>query len=104
MKALLFEYRFVVAVIAAVFLFALLEWQQFKVILYQLMLKAKSMAKDLVLNSGEAQEEWVLEKAYLYLPIRIRILIPKEVMRKIIKYLYHVAKDYLDDGKVNSSV
>lgn len=103
MKGLLFEYRFVLAVMVAVLFFIVLDWQKAKGILYQLMLTAKSMAKDMVLKSGEAQEEWVLEKAYQYLPLRIRVLIPKEYMRKIIKYLYHLAKDYLDDGKLNDS-
>lgn len=102
-KAIIFEYRFVLAVVGAVFLFVILDWQRAKGILFQLMLNAKSMAKDLVLNSGVEQEEWVLEKAYVYLPKWITLMIPKEVMRKIIRFLYGKAKDYFDDGKINNS-
>jgi len=46
------------------------------------------MAKDAVLNSGKEQEEWVLQKAYAYLPRWITFAIPQEVMRKIISWLY----------------
>ncbi|GAU78414.1 hypothetical protein F3D3_3048 [Fusibacter sp. 3D3] len=38
------------------------------------------------------------------MPLWIRTIISKGVMRKIIKFMYHKAKDYLDDGKVNSSI
>lgn len=104
MKELLFEYRFIIVVAIAAFFFALFEWEKFKGILYRLMLRAKSMAKDAILKSGGAQEEWVLQKAYIYLPKWITMFIPQEVMRKIIKYLYDIAKDYLDDGKLNKSI
>lgn len=104
MKSLIFEYRYILAVALAAIFYVILDWQRAKNTLYKLMLNAKSLAKDAVLQSGEAQEEWVLEMAYKYLPLWIRTLISKEVMRKIIKFMYHKAKDYLDDGKVNSSI
>jgi len=104
MKELIFEYRFELVCILGVVLFALFEWEKFKGILYSLMLQAKSMAKEAVLKSGKEQEEWVLKKAYVYLPKWITSTIPKETMRKIIAWLYRMAKDYLDDGKLNKSV
>ncbi len=103
MKALIFDYRFVIAVILAAVIYALLDWQNAKQKIYQLMLLAKSQAKDAVLKSGKEQEEWVIKNAYKYLPKRITILIPEQTMRKIVKILYKAAKDYLDDGKLNNS-
>jgi len=104
MKELIIEYRFILTVALAAFIFALFEWEKFKGILYALMLQAKSMAKDAVLKSGKEQEEWVLQKAYAYLPRWITFAIPQEVMRKIISWLYNMTKDYLDDGKLNNSI
>lgn len=100
----LFEYRFIIAFLLCFVIFALFEWEKTKGIISNLMLTAKSMAKDAILESGEEQEQWVLERAYMYLPGWITMFIPKEVMRKLIKYLYHMAKDYLDDGKINNSI
>ena len=104
MKSLIFEYRFILAVVLAAIFYVIFDWQKAMGILYKLMLNAKSLAKDAVLNSGKAQEEWVLEKAYVYLPKWITLMIPKEVMRKIIRFLYGKAKDYFDDGQLNSSI
>jgi hypothetical protein len=100
----LFEYRFVIVLAVAVLIFALFEWEKVKGIIGSLMLNAKSLAKDAVLQSGKTQEDWVLMKAYQYLPKWITIFIPQEVMRKLIQYLYHMAKDYLDDRVINNSV
>lgn len=104
MLNILWEYRFVIVSIMAVVLFALFEWKTFKEILYALMLQAKRFAKDKVMNSGKEQEDWVVTKAYIYLPKWITMFIPQETMRKIIKWLYDRAKDYLDDGKLNNSI
>ena len=104
MFELLFEYRFIILVVLAVIIFAVFEWQKMKGILYALMLQAKSMAKDLVLKSGTKQEEWVIHKAYLYLPKKITIFINQERMRRIVHYLYVKAKDLADDGEMNNSI
>lgn len=103
-KSILFEYRFIIIVAIAAIFYVFLDWQKSKQQLYQLMLTAKSMAKDMVLNSGKEQEEWVLQKAYQYLPKWITLFVPKDVMRKIIRFLYAKAKDYLDDGVFNNSL
>lgn len=101
---ILWEFRFIIILVVAILLFAVFEWEKFKGILYALMLQGKRYAKDKVLHSGKAQEEWVLIQAYAYLPRWITLFIPQEVMRRIIKYLYDKAKDYLDDGVINDSV
>ena len=100
----LFEFRFIIMVVLAVILYAALEWQKFKTISFALMLQAKSKAKDLILKSGKKQEDWVVKKAYQYLPRKITIFINEQRMRKIIHYLYVKAKDLADDGEINNSM
>jgi uncharacterized protein (UPF0333 family) len=100
----LFEYRFIIIVVLAVILYAALEWEIFKTKSYALMLKAKSMAKDNILKSGKKQEDWVVKKAYKYLPKKITIFINEQRMRKIVHYLYVKAKDLADDGEINNSI
>ena len=101
---LLFEYRFIIILVVVVILYAALEWQKFKTILFALMLQAKGKAKDLVLKSGTKQEDWVVEKAYKFLPKKITIFLNEQRMRKIVHYLYTKAKDKLDDGIINNSI
>jgi uncharacterized protein (UPF0333 family) len=100
----LWEYRFVIIIIVAVILYAIFSWQNFKTKAYALMLQAKSLAKDAILKSGDQQAEWVVKKAYNMLPIGWQLFITEDRLRKIIYYLYHKAKDYLDDGKINNSI
>lgn len=115
MRELIIEFRYVIAWVFGAILFCLFEWQLVKGRLYALMLQAKSLAKQTVENgksaaknavllSGSSQEEWVVRKAYKFLPRSLTIFISEEVMRKIVRYLYRVSKDYLDDGKLNNSI
>ena len=101
----LWENRFIILIIAfASLFFVLLGWQRTKVLLYQLMLQAKRMAKDAILKSGQEQEEWVVKKALQLLPFSLRVFLSEDTIRKIIKWLYHKAKDYADDGVINNSI
>ncbi|MBK5243053.1 hypothetical protein [Clostridium sp.] len=100
----LFEFRFIIIVVLAVILYAALEWQKFKSQAYVLMLQAKSMAKDAILKSGAQQEEWVIRKAYQFIPRRFTIFLSEQRMIKIVHYLYVKAKDYVDDGEINKSI
>lgn len=104
MLNLLWEYRFVILAIIAIALYAWLEWEKFKVQAYAIMLQAKRQAKDKILKSGAQQEEWVVRKAYQFLPKRFTIFISEKNMRWIVHKLYHIAKDKLDDGKLNNSI
>jgi hypothetical protein len=101
----LWEFRyFVLIILFAISFLALLGWQNMKVLLYQLMLQAKRLAKDAILHSGQQQEEWVVTKAIQFMPISLRIFLNEDAVRKIIKWLYNKAKDYADDGIVNNSI
>ena len=67
----IFEYKFIIMLVLAVILYAALEWQKFKTILFALMLQAKDKAKDYVLKSGEQQENWVVNNALSFRHKRI---------------------------------
>lgn len=100
----IWEWRFVIAIVLIIALYALLEWNKFKVQAYALMLQAKRLAKDAFLKTGDEQVNWVIERIYIFLPKYIIMFIPKAYMQKIILYLYIKSKDYLDDGKINNSI
>lgn len=104
MFELLFEYRFIILIVLAVILYAALEWQKFKAHSYALMLQAKSMAKDAILKSGHQQEEWVVRKAYQFMPKSLAIFLSEQRMRRLVHYWYVNAKDYVDDGEINNSI
>lgn len=102
-KSLAWEFRYVILVIIVLLIYFIVEWQRSKVLLFSLMLRAKSLAKDAILRSGTEQENWVVEKAYLFLPKRLTLFISKEKMHEMVHYLYVKAKDYIDDGVMNNS-
>lgn len=102
--SVVWEWRFVLVLAAAFVLFCLLEWQRTKTKLYALMLQAKRMAKDAVLNSGQEQEDWVVKKAMQFMPVSLRLFLSEDVTRRIVRWLFGKLKDYLDDGQVNGSV
>jgi len=104
LKSFVWEFRFVLIVILAVVLFCVFEWQKAKTITYALMLQAKSLAKDAVLKSGKQQEEWVVNKAFQFLPSGLTLVLNRERMQKLVHYLYVKGKDYADDGKINNSI
>lgn len=103
LKQILWDWRFAIAIAIAFLLFYLLEKQKAHTAISLLMLQAKRMAKDAVLKSGEQQEEWVVSRAYQFLPLSYRLLISEARLRKIVKWLFEKGKDYLDDGKFNNS-
>lgn len=102
--SLLFEYRFILLVILVIILYAVFEWQKFKATCYNLMLQAKDLAKDAILKSGDQQMEWVIKKAYQFMPKALTVFITEQRMRILVQYLYDKAKDLLDDGKLNGSI
>lgn len=102
-KNLIWEWRYVILVIIIFIVYSIFEWQKSKKVLYFLILRAKSMAKDAILRSGKEQENWVVEKAYQFLPRRVTVFIDNRKMHEMVHYLYEKAKDYVDDGVMNNS-
>lgn len=103
MKALIWEWRYVIILVVAVLIYFFFEWNKAKEIIYKAMLAAKQLAKERIIKGGENQETWVVNRVYKMLPVRIKLLISEEVLRKIIRWLYLKSMDYLDDGKLNNS-
>lgn len=103
-KNLIFEWRYVLTFFIAFAIYVLFEWQRAKTTLYALMLQAKRYAKDAVLKSGKEQEEWVVKKAFQFLPLSLRLFLSEDTIRKIVKWLFGKLKDYIDDGKLNGSI
>jgi hypothetical protein len=101
--SILWEWRFIIAVVLALILYCCLEWQKAKSTLYALMFQAKRMAKDAILKSGQEQEEWVVKKALQFLPASFKLFVSEDTVRKIIIWLFNKGKDYLDDGLLNGS-
>lgn len=102
-KDLLWDWRFIIAAILALFVFALFEWGKVKEMVLSGALMAKKLAKDFILNSGQEQEDWVVNKIYPIIPLPARVFISEATFRKLVRYLYGKAKDYLDDGEMNNS-
>ena len=98
------DWRFAAIVAAAFIIWCIFDWQAAKGSIYQLMLLAKSKAKDAVLNSGQEQEDWVVKNVWTYIPLKFKIFLNEDTIRKIIKWLYKQAKDKLDDGSLNGSM
>lgn len=100
---ILWNWRFIILIIVAAVIFALFEWEKFKGFVLSVMLMAKKLAKEAVLNTGQEQEDWVVLKIYPCLPAAIKVFLSEDAFRKIIRWLYGKAKDYLDDGELNGS-
>ncbi|MHC1684938.1 MAG: hypothetical protein AB6733_18685 [Clostridiaceae bacterium] len=104
-KALLWEWRYVIVFVVFMVLFS---WSWFKGKAYKYMMLAKSLAKDAVLNSGAEQEQWVIDTLYKLLPKPIQLITSQDqfnyVMRIIVHRLYIKAKDYLDNGILDNSI
>jgi hypothetical protein len=103
-KAILWDWRFIIILILGAILFALFEWSSAKEIILKGCLMAKKLAKDAVLSSGQAQEDWVVFRIYPCLPAPMRVFVSEATFRKIVRWLYGKAKDYLDDGELNGSI
>lgn len=82
----------------------IIDWKTIKSHLIEFMVIAKDQAKDGILNSGQAQEDFVVALAYKYLPKRFTIFINYDRMHTIVRYFYMLLQDRLDDGEWNNSV
>lgn len=101
MKAIMWENRELIAYAIGAVIFAIAEWKTAKGHLLELMLHAKDMAKDEVLNGGLKQKQWVIKTAkarYKYIN-----LIPDSILELIVEKIYVAAMDKFDDGIINGS-
>lgn len=99
----MYEYRYLIVAGIAIIVIALLQWEKTKTTVYNVMLRAKDLAKDKVLSCGREQEDWVVAKLKLILPKPITIFLGEDMLRTLVRFLYGKGLDYLDDGKFNNS-
>lgn len=104
MKELIFENRYLIIAVIGVVIYSIAEWNNVKSVVYNVMLRAKDMAKDQILKGGKEQEDWVVNKLISILPLRIKLILNEELIRLIVKNLYNTGLDLLDDGELNNSV
>lgn len=79
--------------IAAIVIYVIQNWTSVKSKAYEGMLQAKRLAKDNILTSGQAQEDWVVSTFYPLLPAKVKLFIKEDTFRAIVKKLYAAAKE-----------
>lgn len=102
-SAIIWEWRFIIALVIGFGLYCLFEWEKAKRIIYAGIAQAKRYAKDQVLKNGKQQEEYVVKLMLQRLPLSLRIFLGEDQIRKIVKWLYNKLGDYIDDGVLNES-
>jgi len=77
------------------------QWIKIREFAYEMMLCAERTFSD---NQGNLKFDFVVNLVYDYLPSWMKPFVRKETLRRIIQSLYDAAKDFLDDGIINSSI
>ena len=103
MSEILWEYRYLITAGVCGVVYAAAEYTNTKNKVLQCIVAAKKLSKDKVIEGGEAQENWVVNRVYGILPPVAKIILTEDVLRKIIKNLYRCCLDLLDDGELNDS-
>lgn len=77
------------------------QWEKLRGIAYALMLQAERIFSD---GEGKKKFEAVFNRLYYDLiPPWLRMFVPPESIRRKLQEWYDLAKDYLDNGKIDSS-
>lgn len=106
-KDFAWEWRYVIAVLIGLVIYVIFEWKAVSKLVKEHIIKARILAKDYVLKSGQEQEDWVVEKVWEILPFAVvqffNLFGGKDMLRKVVKVLYYKIKDYLDNGILDDS-
>ena len=96
------EYGYMIWWAVMLIFYAIFEWQNLEKKVHEAILNAKRMAKDGILKSGQAQEDFAVDHFYPLLPTRLRMFVTKEQFRKLVKWIYKQAISMLevDDEKI----
>ncbi len=62
------------------------------------MLGAKKLAKEGLLTTGQAQEDWVVSTVYPLLPAQIRLFVSEDTFRSLVRKLYGTAMAVVNDN------
>lgn len=105
---ILFEYRYVLVFVVALFIWALFNVELLKKRIHAAILKgekwAKLQAEQNVNKSGQEVEDWIIDNLYPLIVGRWQIILKETTARMIIRYLYKKLIDAMDDGKINNSI
>lgn len=77
------------------------QWTSIREFAYAMMLLAERTFGD---KDGKIKFNFVVNLVYRNLPALIKPFVKEEDIAKMIQTLYDTAKDFLDDGVINSSV
>lgn len=77
------------------------QWAKVREFAYEMMLCAERAFSD---NQGKLKFDFVVNLVYDYLPAWMKLFVKRESLERIIQMLYDTAKDFLDDGEINSSI
>lgn len=103
LQSILWDFRYIIIFLLCGGVYSFAEWNKTKTTILTAIVAAKDLAKDKIIHGGQAQENWVVNKVYTMLPTHVRLIISKDILRRIIKNLYATAMDLLDDGVINNS-
>ncbi|NLP00238.1 MAG: hypothetical protein GX386_08105 [Clostridiaceae bacterium] len=76
------------------------QWVKVREFAYQTMLLAERTFSD---QDGTLKFDFVVRIVYKYLPSWFKMFFTEEHLRRLVQEWYDLAKDFLDDGKINSS-
>ena len=83
----------------ALYLTLMKKWVELREFAYALMLQAERLYKD---YQGKEKFEEVFRQVYDLIPEWLQKFIPPESIREKLQEWYDIAKDYLDDGLINT--
>ncbi len=100
----LWDFRYLIIFVIALLIIGVTQWNKTKVLAYNLMLRAKQLAKEEILSCGKEQEDWVVSRLLILLPKPITVFLGEDGIRRLVEFLYNKGIDYLDDGHINNSI
>lgn len=83
----------------ALYLTLMKKWVELREFAYALMLSAERLYKD---YQGQEKFELVFKQVYDLIPVWLQRFVPPESLREKLQEWYDIAKDYLDDGIIDS--
>jgi hypothetical protein len=99
---IIFEWRYVIIVVIGVAIYAAFEWKKFTTLCYKVMLAAKEGAQNMVIGAGKEEEDWVVSKLMILIPIKFNI-IGEDKLRIVVHWLFGKMKDLADNGHFDNS-
>lgn len=77
------------------------QWEKVREFAYRVMLLAERTFSD---SDGQIKFDFVVRIVYKNLPLWLKLFVKEENIKRCIQDWYEVAKDFLDDGMINSSI